>query len=334
MQQQPHRSTKPRRVYAPMTPPPSNDASQPYQYQQSPMQQQQQQLPRPTATTAPQPLPNQQQQQQVHPPRKQHRINPDHIPSPVQIRQQDQELYATEPYATCSQEPMPLATTDFKIIDQGNCNPRFMRTSFKELPRSYDMIRDTYLPFGIVVQPLAACHPEDEPVVVASTGPDGPVRCSRCKAYINPWCRFTDGGRKFMCNLCGFFNDGKGYIYISKYICSITNSCYTCIVPEEYFSHLDMSGQRVDLAERPELQRGTIEFQVPQIYWTRQPCPLRVLFAIDVSWHAVRSGMLKSVCMALTQTLFDKEMSGTRVAIMTFDTAAHFYNINVCHICN
>lgn len=91
-----------------------------------------------------------------------------------------------------------------------------------------------------------------------------------------------------------------------------------------------MSGQRVDLAERPELQRGTIEFQVPQIYWTRQPCPLRVLFAIDVSWHAVRSGMLKSVCMALTQTLFDKEMSGTRVAIMTFDTAAHFYNINVC----
>jgi hypothetical protein len=26
---------------------------------------------------------------------------------------------------------------------------------------------------------------------------------------LNPWCVFTDEGRKFVCNLCGFDSDGK-----------------------------------------------------------------------------------------------------------------------------
>lgn len=85
-----------------------------------------------------------------------------------------------------------------------------MRATLRTLPKTHDLVRDTHLPFGLVVQPLAALHPEDEPVPLArSTGLDGPVRCNRCKGYINPACRFTDGGRKFVCNLCGFENNGR-----------------------------------------------------------------------------------------------------------------------------
>jgi protein transport protein SEC24 len=86
-----------------------------------------------------------------------------------------------------------------------------MRSTLKEVPQTADLLRDTHLPFGLVVQPLARLHPQDEAVICAPTSAEGPVRCHRCKAYINPWCLFIDAGRKFTCNLCGFDNDGKRF---------------------------------------------------------------------------------------------------------------------------
>jgi protein transport protein SEC24 len=66
----------------------------------------------------------------------------------------------------------------------------------------------------------------------------GPIRCSRCKAYINPFMRFSDQGKHFICNLCGFSND----------------------TPREYFCNLGPDGRRRDADERPELCRGSVEF--------------------------------------------------------------------------
>lgn len=104
------------------------------------------------------------------------------------------------------------------------------------------------------------------------------------------------------------------------------------IVPEDYFCHLDMSGQRMDLNQRPELRLGSVEFEVPKIYWNREPVPLRILFAVDVSYSAARSGMLETFCTTLQQILYSEKASlpaGARVGIMTFDTAVHFFNLSV-----
>ncbi|KAG8500945.1 hypothetical protein CXB51_002869 [Gossypium anomalum] len=38
---------------------------------------------------------------------------------------------------------------------------------------------------------------------VMDFGESGPIRCSRCKGYINPFMKFIDQERKFICNLCG-----------------------------------------------------------------------------------------------------------------------------------
>ncbi|KAK7847496.1 protein transport protein sec24-like [Quercus suber] len=38
--------------------------------------------------------------------------------------------------------------------------------------------------------------------IVVDFGEIGPVRCSRCKAYINPFMKFIDQGRRFICNFC------------------------------------------------------------------------------------------------------------------------------------
>lgn len=66
---------------------------------------------------------------------------------------------------------------------------------------------------------------------------------SRCKAYINPFVQFVDGGRRFVCNLCGFANE----------------------VPQEYFCNLDYQGRRMDINERFELLQGTVDFNVTSV---------------------------------------------------------------------
>lgn len=48
-----------------------------------------------------------------------------------------------------------------------------------------------------------------EPVpVVDFTAVGGPIRCRRCRAYINPFNIFVDGGRKFVCKFCSCENEG------------------------------------------------------------------------------------------------------------------------------
>ena len=59
----------------------------------------------------------------------------------------------------------------------------------------------------------------------------GPVRCSRCKAYINAFTRWADGGKAFACNFCGALTP----------------------CPEPYFCYLGPDGRRRDADERPEL---------------------------------------------------------------------------------
>jgi protein transport protein SEC24 len=185
-------------------------------------------------------------------------------------------------------------------------------------------------------------------------------------------------------------------------------------VSQSYFSHLDSYGSRMDIASRPELRCGTVDFAVPKAYWAtnpsslldssglstvsadllaslndavdaaataatgsevhltipsaesakgkkkvpppaddqslRPPLPIGRVFAIDVSWSAVRSGMLYTVCQGIKEALYGPDgADGTgdgqeeqvvgehqvppgRVAIVTFDRAVHFYNLSVSGI--
>lgn len=78
-------------------------------------------------------------------------------------------------------------------------------------------------------------------------GEAGPPRCQRCKAYVNPFTTFAEGGRKFQCNLCGHSN----------------------ATPDAYMCPLGLDGLRRDKYERPELCRGTVEFAATKEYMVR-----------------------------------------------------------------
>jgi protein transport protein SEC24 len=143
------------------------------------------------------------------------------------------------------------------------------------IPHTGELLTSSGMPFSIMVQPLAIPSPEEDPIQVVDNGDVGPLRCVRCKAslflvifvgyfwlflvifgnlrmgnsydvvfclqaYMNPFARWLDHGR-FQCNFCG-----------------ATSEC-----PREYMCNLGADGRRMDLAQRPELCRGSVEYAAP-----------------------------------------------------------------------
>lgn len=176
------------------------------------------------------------------------KIDPDQIPSPVDAQYADQQFFHHEFYGTCSREGLPLSTTNFAAVDQGNCSPKFMRLTTYCMPSSDEAAMLSKLPIALTVQPFAQLRSDEAAVPVAELGESGPPRCKRCRAYINPWCLFVEGGMKWICNLCGCATE----------------------VSSDYFCNLDINGRRADLDVRPELTHGSVDFRVPTEYWAVQ----------------------------------------------------------------
>lgn len=179
------------------------------------------------------------------------KIDPDQIPSPVEMQDADQDFFDKEWFATCGRGGMPLSTTSFAAVDQGNCSPKHLRLTTYSMPATDELATTSQLPLAVLLQPFAQLRPDEAPIPVATFGESGPPRCKRCRAYINAWCVFVEGGQKWTCNLCGTATE----------------------VAADYFCNLDMSGRRVDFDQRPELSRGSIDFAVPKEYWAIQSTP-------------------------------------------------------------
>ncbi|XP_041671422.1 protein transport protein Sec24C isoform X2 [Cheilinus undulatus] len=246
-------------------------------------------------------------------PPAQKRLDPDAIPSPIQVIEDD-KAKCTEPFTTGvrGQAP-PLVTTNFQVKDQGNASPRFIRCTAYNMPCTADMAKQSQVPLAAVIKPLATLPPDESPPYLVDHGEGGPIRCNRCKAYMCPYMQFIEGGRRFQCGFC---------------------SCVT-EVPPHYFQHLDHTGKRVDCYDRPELSLGSYEFLATVDYCknNKLPQPPAFIFLIDVSYNAVKSGMVNIVCQEL-KTLLDylprenPEMdSVVRVGFVTYNKVLHFYNV-------
>ena len=133
-------------------------------------------------------------------------------------------------------------------------------------------------------------------------------------------------------------------------------------VSTEYFSNLDANFLRLDHLQRPELNKGTVDFAVSREYWAphppprikplyqpvlpsleagfRQPQPMDFVFVIEMTSEAITSGFAKASCESLLRTLYGGQSDdGTqvepcfpeqsRLCIMTFDRTLQFYEFSV-----
>lgn len=87
-----------------------------------------------------------------------------------------------------------------------------MRSTTDKIPYTKDLADTSKLPIGLVVQPLAKRRSDEVAIQTVDHGEEGPVRCSRCRAYVSPWCNFVQGGSKFICGICSHSNDGNDII--------------------------------------------------------------------------------------------------------------------------
>lgn len=247
------------------------------------------------------------------------KLDPNQMPSPIQVIEDDR-VNRGGIFVTDSRGKVPpLVTTPFICEDAGNANPRMLRSSMYNVPISKDMLKQCEVPFALAVQPLATLAPNERPLPIVDMGEVGPIRCNRCKAYMCNNMQFIDGGRRFQCCFC---------------------SCITN-VPQEYFAHLGADGKRVDTTYRPELSLGAFEFIATKAYCKNDKLPKEpaYIFMIDVSYNAVRSGLVHLLCSKLRTDILQylpkdtsrkgyENSSEIRVGFVTFHKQVHFYNLH------
>eukprot|EP00745_Piridium_sociabile_P035867 TRINITY_DN63284_c0_g1_i2.p1 TRINITY_DN63284_c0_g1~~TRINITY_DN63284_c0_g1_i2.p1 ORF type:complete len:360 (-),score=26.67 TRINITY_DN63284_c0_g1_i2:5-1084(-) len=160
-----------------------------------------------------------------------------------------------------------------------NSPPAFVRPSISKLPNSQTMKQKSKIPLGLLFQPLNDKYCSVPSVNFGSVGTV--VRCKRCRTYINPFVQWEANGRRWVCNMCGYFND----------------------TPNHYYNNLDETGKRSDRYERPELCNGSVEYIAPGEYMVRPPQPAAFLFVIDVSAPAIQSGLLDTAVRGIKTCL-------------------------------
>ncbi|KAI0036093.1 sec24-like protein [Vararia minispora EC-137] len=286
-------------------------------------------------------------------------IEPSQVPSPTEAIEADREKWESQVFYTLPGTHVPLSTTDYVAIDQGlpassrsfevfaqssrpgtgNSSPKFIRLSTYSIPSTSRLAEELSIPLAAVIQPFADLDPREEPVPVVAFPDTLPPRCAKCRAYINPWVSWVAGGNKWRCNLCGHETE----------------------VASQYFAPLDNNLVRQDYADRVELRKGTVDFSVPsEEYWASQPPdgfipsystdpssksrqrapePMRFCFLLEVTNEAIQSGFLHGACLSLKNALYgytqeDGTMGppcfpdGCTLAIVTFDSALHFYDLS------
>ncbi|KAF2436177.1 Sec23/Sec24 family protein [Tothia fuscella] len=251
------------------------------------------------------------------------RVDPEQIPSIARSRDAPAAYYLEHVFPTMENHVPPPASIPFVAFDQGNSSPKFARLTMTHIPSSAEALASIGLPLGLTLQPLAPLQEGENEIPVLDFGDVGPPRCRRCRAYMNPFMTFHNGGNKFVCNMCTFPNETS----------------------TEYFAPTDPTGVRVDRQQRPELTLGTVDFIVPKEYWTRPPVPLNWLFLIDVTEESVNKGFLDGFCEGVMSALYGgrndseeeeddstaskgKIPAGCKVGIVTYDKAMHFFNLS------
>ncbi|CAI5756934.1 unnamed protein product [Candida verbasci] len=225
-------------------------------------------------------------------------------------------LYTTDlsrdlppPIAELSFPPPPITLPDQTTLIPGsktaNASPDYFRSTLNVVPNNSSLLKKSKLPLALVVKPYNALKIEDENVPVTC---DTTIsRCRRCRGYINPFITLAEGGRRWRCNFCNLLND----------------------IPSA-FDYDEISGQVKNKFDRVELNHSVVEFIAPKEYMARAPQPIVYTFIIDVSIHAVQSGLTGTITRTILESLdrIPNENKTARISFIGVDSNLHYFRFN------
>ena len=247
------------------------------------------------------------------------------MPSVVQVITDDQDKFISGDnviFATTIPAEVPPLVTTIKpsetIVQDGGCaRPQHLRSTIYSVPSTEETLKQTGVPFGIVINPFDESELRDEtgsqttmiPITASEI-----VRCNRCQAYMSPFMRFTDGGRRFQCAICHHVSE----------------------VSPSYFAHLDHTGQRLDKYERPELFLGSYEFKATEEYCRNKILNCRrpyIVFAFELTANSLP--IVKIISKELSSVIRDSlpvdalrpGSSPPLVGFMTYNSKIQFYDV-------
>ncbi|KAH3743958.1 protein transport protein Sec24C [Pelomyxa schiedti] len=221
---------------------------------------------------------------------------------------------------TTSAEPveLPVQATNTAIMPRcvavhtntANCSIKFMRMTVHEMPSNGVLASACAVPLAVIVTPLSEIG-ANEGIPFVDHGKDGPLRCNKCKGFINPFVKFCNDGHQYICSLCGMTNP----------------------VPSWFYSPLEQNGRRMDHDLRPELARGTVEFtaDAPMYMPLDRPLqPCAFLCVIDCTEQALCSGITLKVCHALKQALATlPETFVPKIGFLSYGNhSVHFWDLS------
>ncbi|ORY79375.1 Sec23/Sec24 trunk domain-domain-containing protein, partial [Protomyces lactucae-debilis] len=184
-----------------------------------------------------------------------------------------------------------------------NAAPEYMRATVYAIPNTNALLKKSKLPLAVSIRPFTTLTGDGGVPVVSDTTI---ARCRRCRAYINPFITFVEGGHRWRCNLCNLIND--------------TPQAF------DFNSH---ENKPVDRFARAELNHAVVDFLAPTEYMVRAPQALAYVFLIDVSFAAVSSGLVGTAARIIQEALDEIPNSDkrTKVAFIAVDSSLHFFSM-------
>ena len=168
---------------------------------------------------------------------------------PSQITQNNFSDNSTE------EEYMQIKNDFESNIKPLNCSSEYISTSTNIFPSNIETLNKLSLPISISLCPMKNTGME---IPFINYDNKNIPRCPNrnCRAYLNPFVKFIDGGEKWICNICGQINNTEDY----------------------YFCDVDKNGKRTDINEKPELCCGSYEFFANKSYWKKGKNPTEAMF--------------------------------------------------------
>lgn len=184
-------------------------------------------------------------------------------------------------------------------MDDYNSDKSLLRLTTDRMPATSQIAQDCCIPLAITVKPYGEM-PTGEEIPATSFGKNSIIRCGDCRAYVNPFVRFENNGKEWICNFCQNRNATEQY----------------------YYAQLDQEGYRVDLEQRPELMYGSVDFIASDEYMNRPPMPPTYVFLFDVSQPALDLEYLQQATHTIKSIFEEQSIPGcdrAKVCFMAFD---------------